>query len=66
MLEGPFTLRFLLRFRGDFKSPVYKLFAILWRFESPVVYTGDLKSPRNRAWDRIKNRRGFFAAISRV
>ena len=33
-----------------------KLLAIPRRFESPVVYTGDLKSPRNRSKNRQCNR----------
>ena len=33
-----------------------KLLAIQIAVESPVVYTGALKSPQNRAWDRRWNR----------
>ena len=45
-------------YTGDFCCDFVacKLLAIPRRFESPVVYTCDLKSPRNRAWNRRKNR----------
>ena len=40
--------------------------AIPWRFESPVVYMGNLKLPRNRSKNRSKNRqcrRGFRKTV---
>ena len=40
--------RFLLRFQAQFR----KLLAIEIAAETPVVYTGDLKSPRNRSKNR--------------
>ena len=50
--KGPFTLAILAAIfaaisSGDFVA--CKLLSISLRFESPVVYTGDLKSPGNRA-----------------
>ena len=45
LLNGPFTLAI---FCSDLNRQS-KLLVIPRRFELPVVYTGDLKSPRNRA-----------------
>ena len=48
--------RFLLPFQRRFQNRLCKLLAIPQRFESPVAYTGHLKSPRNCDWNHRKNR----------
>ena len=58
-LHWRFLLRFQRRFQGqccgNFKIARVKLLAIQQRFESPVVHTGHLKSPLNRACNHRKN-----------
>ena len=54
--SGNFLLRYFVAISLRFLNRPCKLLAIPRRSESPVVYTGDLKSPRNRAWNRSKNR----------
>ena len=47
--KGPFTLAILAAILAAISNRPCKLLAISRRFESQVVYTGDLESPRNRA-----------------
>ena len=58
--KGPFTLAILAAICAAISSAISnrpcKLLAIPRRSGSPVVYMGDLKSPRNHAWNRSKNR----------
>ena len=52
-LRPVYTGDFCCDLKRDFAC---KLLAIQVAAESPVVYTGDLKSPQNRTWNRSKNR----------
>ena len=46
LLFGPFTLSIFAAISAVISNRTCKLLAVLQRFESPVVYTGDqLKSP---------------------